>query len=569
MQAIRKKKLGEMLVEAGLLGQEELSRILGEQRGSGMRLGEYLVNRAILKEAQIIDLVSRQLAIDTYSSEKYSYDVYLESVLPAELAQRHRIVPVARKGRLLTVATPDPMDIAALDAVEIHTGLEVEPVICTEKDFEALTYALYGIANDLGGVMDGMEDLSAAGEATTEEMEQGPDVAVASLQDMAEEAPVVRLVNSILTQAVREGASDVHISPEKDHVQLRFRVDGRLREVPAPPRNYFLPIVSRLKILANMDIAVAMVPQDGRFTFNVEGREVHVRASTLPTIHGENMILRLLMRTGAALGLDDLGMPEAERAKIEAAIVKPYGMILTTGPTGSGKSTTLYAVLRRLNTPDINIVTLEDPVEYRVPKIRQVQLNRKAGMTFASGLRSILRQDPDVIMVGEIRDQETARIAVQAAMTGHRLLSTLHTNDAAGAVTRLIEMGVEPFLVASTLLVSIAQRLVRRVCPHCREVDGSRPAGLALLGLPEDGTYYRAVGCRLCGGTGYSGRVGLYEILEIDSATQGLILARAAAPEIARAAMDAGRLRLLRDDAAHKVAQGLTTVEEALTAVLV
>lgn len=567
MKVSRKKKLGEMLVEAEVLTPEALDRILADQRGSGMRLGDYLVQRDILKESTIIGLVSKQLNIETYDPAKHVYDVRLESLLPAELAQRHRIVPVARKGRLLTVATPDPMDIAALDAVEIHTGLEVEPVICTEKDFESLAYTLYGIADDLGDVMDGMEDMGAEGEALAEADEVGADVS--SLQDMAEEAPVVRLVNSILSQAVREGASDVHISPEKDHVQLRFRVDGRLREVPAPPKNFFLPIVSRVKILANMDIAVSMIPQDGRFSFNIDGREVHVRASSLPTIYGENIILRLLTRTGAALGLDELGMDEGERAKIEAAIRKPYGMILTTGPTGSGKSTTLYAVLRKLNTPDINIVTLEDPVEYRVAKIRQVQLNRKAGMTFASGLRSILRQDPDVIMVGEIRDNETANIAVQAAMTGHRLLSTLHTNDAAGAVTRFIEMGVEPFLVASTLLVSIAQRLVRRVCPNCREVDEPRPEVLDLLGLPRDGTYYRAVGCRQCGGTGYTGRVGLYEILEIDETAQDLILRRASAPEIARAAVAAGRLRLLKDDAAEKVALGVTTLEEALTAVLV
>ncbi len=569
MKVSRKKKLGELLVESGLMTSESLDRVLTEQRGSGMRLGEFLVHRDILKESQIIELISRQLNIETYDPQKHVYDVRLESLLPAELAQRHRIVPVARRGRLLTVATPDPMDIAALDTVEIHTGLEVEPVICTEKDFESLTFTLYGMADDLGGVMDGMEEMGEEGEAVAEQGEGGPDVAVASLQDMAEEAPVVRLVNSILTQAVREGASDVHISPEKDHVQLRFRVDGHLREVPAPPKNYFLPIVSRVKILANMDIAVSMIPQDGRFSFSIEGREVHVRASSLPTIYGENIILRLLTRTGAALGLDELGMNDGERAKIEAAARKPYGMILTTGPTGSGKSTTLYAVLRKLNTPDINIVTLEDPVEYRVPKIRQVQLNRKAGMTFASGLRAILRQDPDVIMVGEIRDQETANISVQAAMTGHRLLSTLHTNDAAGAVTRFIEMGVEPFLVASTLLVSIAQRLVRRVCPQCREVDEPKPEILDLLGLPRDGTYYRAVGCRACGGTGYNGRVGLYEILEIDETAQDMILRRASSPEIARAAVAAGKMRLLKDDAAEKVAQGLTTLDEALTAVLV
>jgi len=568
MRLTNRKRLGEMIVEAGLMTEAQLVGHLPAQKKSGMKLGEFLVRNSVIREDTILDLISGQLNITRYSQEKHPFDVSTEALVPLELVQKHRVVPVSRRGRLLFVATPDPMDIDALDAVEIHTGLEVEPLICSEKEFESLCYSIYGLSSDLDKVMEGVDD----GGVETDDSGSmgGNEFTVSSLQEMADEAPVVRVVNSILSQAVRDGASDVHISPEKDYVQLRFRVDGKLREVPAPPKKLFLPIVSRLKILANMDIASSMVPQDGRFSFQYEHREVHVRASSLPTIYGENMILRLLLRNGNALTLDDLGMIESDRAKLEYAVERPYGMILSTGPTGSGKSTSLYALLRRINQPDINIITLEDPVEYRVPKIRQVQLNKKAGMTFASGLRSILRQDPDVIMVGEIRDAETAGIAVQAALTGHRLLSTIHTNDAAGAVTRLIEMGVEPFLVASTLLVCVAQRLIRKVCPHCREEYDPNPEALTAMGIEPNGhTFYRGRGCAQCNQVGYMGRIGIYEILPIDEMVQTMIMQRASARAITRAAVEAGTLRTLKEDAAAKVVAGITTLEEAASAVLV
>ncbi|BBD08521.1 GspE/PulE family protein [Desulfovibrio ferrophilus] len=568
MRITNRKRLGEMLVEAGIMTEEQLMGHLPGQKQSGMKLGEYLVHNAVVKEHTILDLISGQMNILRYNSDTHPFDIAVAELVPLELVQEHLVVPVSRKGRLLYVATADPMDIDALDAVEIHTGLEVEPLICSEKEFESLCYSVYGISSDLDQVMEGVDDGGVETEDAMSATES--EFTVSSLQEMADEAPVVRMVNSILSQAVRDGASDVHISPEKDYVQLRFRVDGKLREVPAPPKKYFLPIVSRLKILGNMDIATAMIPQDGRFSFNYEKREVHVRASTLPTIYGENMILRLLLRNGSGLTLDDLGMIEEDRDKLKIAVQRPYGMILSTGPTGSGKSTSLYAVLRRINQPDINIITLEDPVEYRVPKIRQVQLNKKAGMTFASGLRSILRQDPDVIMVGEIRDAETAGIAVQAALTGHRLLSTIHTNDAAGAVTRLTEMGVEPFLVASTLLVSVAQRLIRKVCPHCKEAYEPPTAALEAMGISPNGhTFYRGRGCAQCNQIGYLGRVGLFEILPIDDMVQSMIMQRASAREITRAAVKAGILRTLKEDGASKVIAGITTLEEAASAVLI
>jgi type IV pilus assembly protein PilB len=469
---------------------------------------------------------------------------------------------------LISVAMTDPLDINALDAIEVFTNCEVEAVICTEQQLNLLHTTLYGTYAGIGGVLEELEDVQIdKGPEKTAALE---DVEVSSLQGMAEEAPVVRLVNSILSQGVREGASDIHISPEKDHVQIRFRVDGKLHEVPAPPKSMFLPIISRLKILANMDIALSRVPQDGRFTVKMKNKDINIRASTIPSIYGENLVLRLLDTSSSIYSLELLGMSERDRERLESIITKPYGMILSTGPTGSGKSTALYSILKRINQPDINIITVEDPVEYRIDKIRQVQLNRKAGMTFASGLRSILRQDPDVIMVGEIRDSETAGIAVQAALTGHRVLSTLHTNDAAGAMTRLVDMDIEPFLVASVMLVSFAQRLVRKVCPNCRTPHTPSPEALKYWRLSEVDTsgFIIGQGCFNCMNTGYKGRTGIYEVLLIDDMVQDMILKRKSAHEINRATIEAGKFTTLRDNALEKVIQGITSLEEAASAVL-
>jgi type IV pilus assembly protein PilB len=387
---------------------------------------------------------------------------------------------------------------------------------------------------------------------------------------MAGEAPIVRLVNSIFAQAVREGASDVHVSPQKNSIQVRFRIDGKLHEVPSPPKTLFWPIVARIKILANMDITVTRVPQDGRFTLRMENKEINIRVSSIPTIYGENVVLRLLDTSSGIYALDLLGMVNSDIERVRSMIQKPYGMILTTGPTGCGKSTSLYSILSELNRPDSNIMTLEDPVEYRIENIRQIQLNRKAGMTFAGGLRSILRQDPDIIMVGEIRDAETAAIAVQAAQTGHRVLSTVHTNDAVGAITRFIDMGIEPFLLSSTLLVSIAQRLVRTVCPYCREPYNPPDKILASWGLEnwDSANFQRGRGCSQCFNTGYKGRTGLFEVLVNDEMIQDLIIKKESAHDIMRKAVDSGNLKTLKYDAGKKVLRGITTLEEASSAVM-
>jgi type IV pilus assembly protein PilB len=566
-----KKRLGEMLVEAGLLTDEQLKQAVIDHKRSNMKLGQFLVREGIMGAAQITDLISRQLKIQKYYPDNYPIDMHLADLLPIEMVQKFQAIPLARTSYLVTMAMTDPTDINALDAIEVYTNMEVEPVICTYQEWNHLMGSLYGTYSTMGGMLERMEEMEIEQAPDGERERSVEDLEVRSLQDMAEEAPVIRLVNSILSQAVRDGASDVHISPEKDRVQVRFRVDGKLHEVPAPPKSMHLLTVSRLKILANMDISLSRIPQDGRFTIRMDNKEINIRASTIPTIYGENMVLRLLDTSSGIYSLEELGMSETDIAKLEAMIYKPYGMILSTGPTGSGKSTTLYSILKRINQPDINILTLEDPVEYRVGKIRQIQLNRKAGMTFASGLRSLMRQDPDVIMVGETRDAETAQISVQAALTGHRVLSTVHTNDAAGAITRFIDMGVEPFLVSSVMLVSIAQRLVRKVCPYCKKPHDPPKAALQFWGLDRvvGANFVKGGGCFNCMDKGYKGRTGLFEVLIIDEMVQDMILKRCSAQEITRAAQRSGRLRTLKEDAADKVAQGITTIDEAASAVMI
>ena len=560
-----KSRLGEMLIEAGLLTEEALRKALQDQPKSPLKLGQLLARRGLVGEGDLAEIVSRQLNIERYHPDHYPIDLSLVQLIPIELAQQHQIAPIRKKGRLLTIATIDPLDIHTLDAIEMLTGCEVEPAIGTEREINQLISSIYGIQSTIGTALENLE----IDTQRTEDPDQ-EDVQVASLQDLAAEAPVIRLVNTIFSQAVREGASDIHISPQQNSVQIRFRIDGKLYDVPAPRKSSFLSIVARIKILSNMDITVSRVTQDGRFTLKMDRKEINVRVSSIPTIYGENLVLRLLDTSGSVYSLDWLGMVESDIKKIKSIINKPYGMILSTGPTGSGKSTTIYAILNELNRPDCNIMTLEDQVEYRIDNIRQIQLNRKAGMTFASGLRTILRQDPDIIMVGEIRDPETAAIAVQAAQTGHRVLSTVHTNDAAGAISRFIDMDVEPFLISSVLLATFAQRLVRTICPYCKERYQPPKEALIAVGLDgvQDAGFQRGRGCSQCLNTGYKGRTGIFEVLINDEMIQHMILERRSAQEITREAKRSGRLRTLQEDAAGKVLQGITTLEEAATAVM-
>jgi type IV pilus assembly protein PilB len=565
-----KKRLGEMLVESKLLTEEQLKQALAEQKRAGLKLGQYVTRQGLLNENQIVDMLSLQLHIEKYHPDRYPINMDLSRLIPVEMAQKLQVAPLQKKGRLLTVAMTDPLDINALDTIEITANSEVEPVVCTEREINQLISGLYGTQSGMGGLLENMEIESEA-DAEKSQESVAEEIQVASLQDMAGEAPVIRLVNSIFAQAIRDRASDVHISPQQNSIQLRFRMDGKLHEVPSPPKSLALPIIARLKILADLDITISRVPQDGRFTLKMDNHEINVRVSTLPTLYGENVVMRLLDMSSGVYTLDRLGMGKSDRDMIETMVRKAYGMILSTGPTGSGKSTSLYSILNELNRPDTNIITLEDPVEYRIANIRQVQLNRKAGMTFAGGLRSILRQDPDIIMVGEIRDSETAAIAIQAAQTGHRLLSTLHTNDAAGAITRFIDMGIEPFLVSSALLVSFAQRLLRTICPYCKEPYTPPPSALAAWGLDhmENANFQRGKGCYQCLNTGYKGRTGIFEVLVNDDMIQEMILKRKSSQEITKTAIAEGKLRTLKDDAAGKVLQGITTLDEAASAVMV
>jgi type IV pilus assembly protein PilB len=563
-----KQRLGEILVKQGVLTEEMLVKILNDQKKTNLKIGQFLIRQGILQEKQIIDLLCEQLNLQKYQINKFPLDLNLVRYIPIEFAQKNQVVPLKLQGNLLTVAVVDPLETKTFDSIEKLTNMEVEPVICSEMEINQLINSMYGMQSDLGDIMENMEIESK----DKEDSETQEEIQITSLKDQAGEALVVRLTNSIFAQAVRSRASDIHISPQQNTVQLRFRIDGRLIEMPSPPKSIFLSVIARLKIIANMDITVSRVPQDGRFTLKLEKKEINVRVSSIPTIHGENIVMRLLDMSAGIYTLDSLGMDADDMAKIESMSHKPYGMILSTGPTGSGKSTSLYAILSSINKPDINIITLEDPVEYRVNDIRQVQLNTKAGMTFASGLRSILRQDPDVIMVGEIRDAETAAVSVQAAQTGHRVLSTVHTNDAAGVITRFIDMGIEPFLISSVLIVSFAQRLVRTVCPYCREPYNPPVKALTVFGITEteakNANFQRGKGCSQCKNTGFKGRTGVFEVLAIDEMIQDMIVNQRSSPEITRAAVAAGKLKTLQKDAARKVVQGITTLEEAASAVM-
>jgi type IV pilus assembly protein PilB len=446
--------------------------------------------------------------------------------------------------------------------------MEVEPVICTETEYNELMNSLYGLASGIGSMRADIEEVDY-GTAQAEQESDESESKIKALMDMAEGSTAVRSVNWIITRAVREGASDIHVSPEKTHVQVRLRVDGVLKDLPIP-KSMLLSVISRLKILGRMDIAVTRVPQDGRFTARISGREINVRVSSLPTIYGENIVMRLLDMNALVFKLDQLGMRESDVRKISQTIERPHGMILNTGPTGSGKTTTLYSVLAMLNRPEVNIITVEDPVEYRIPRIRQVELNTRAGMTFAGSLRSMLRQDPDIAMIGEIRDSETATIAIQAALTGHLVLSTVHTNNAIGTISRLIDMGIEPFLIASVLSCVIGQRLVRRVCPSCAEPWSPPPEVLGFWGLMPDSEsqFVKARGCHRCRHTGYRGRVGVYEVLPISENLQSLIASRASEADLRAAAREEGNFITMREDAAIKIQKGMTTLEEAAAKVV-
>jgi len=551
--------LGELLIESGVITPAQLEEALEYQRANGGRLGEVLVKLNMADEGTIARALGQQLGIQVLRVTPHHLREDVLSLVPEALARQHRVIPISKEDGVLTLGMVDPLDILAQDDIRRLTGLEIRPVVITGEDFHR---AIAQYPTDDRHVEEELASLKA-------EEELGVD----QLKVLVEEAPVVRLVNRLITEAVRKRASDIHIEPQDKRVRVRYRIDGVLYQVMTLPKHIQPALVSRIKIMAEMDIAERRQPQDGRIYVRVDNTDYDIRVSTIPTVYGEKVVLRNLDRSTALLSLDRLGLLPDDLEKLQSIIAKPYGMFLLTGPTGSGKTTTLYAILNRLNSPEVNILTVEDPVEYQLHGINQVQVNPKAGVTFARALRHFLRQDPDIIMVGEIRDEETARIAVQAALTGHLVLSTLHTNDAAGAFTRLLDMGIEPYLVSSSVIGAAAQRLVRTLCPHCKAPYEPAPELLTRLGLNAEGglspkgyTFFRPVGCEECNDIGYRGRVGVFEILKVEEEIRQLITARAPGTAIKEAAIRLG-MRTLQRDGIEKVILGITSVEEVLRVV--
>ncbi|HEX7299780.1 MAG TPA: ATPase, T2SS/T4P/T4SS family [Solirubrobacteraceae bacterium] len=541
--------IGDIVVDLGYSSREAVEAAIAESRANGRRTGEVLVERGVLTPDQLARVVAERFGVDHLDLGVFKVDMTAANLLPASAAKRYGAVPVrVMNERTLLVAMIDPGNVLAVDDISLMSGYEVRPAVAPEEDIAALIQRMNTL--DEMVVQDAIEE-----ETETE---------VVELRDEAADAPVIKLVNSLIGQGVEQGASDIHFEPVDGDLVVRYRIDGVLAEGTRVPRRLVAGVISRIKIMSELDIAERRVPQDGRVALNIDGRTVDVRVATLPLVGGESAVMRVLDKDGAVIDLDTLGMAKPERDRFVAAFTRPHGAVLVTGPTGSGKTTTLYGALQMLHTPDKNIITIEDPVEYELSGVKQMQVNLKAGLHFATGLRSMMRADPDIIMVGEIRDRETAQIAVEAALTGHLVLSTLHTNDAPGAVARLIEMGVEPFLVASAVDCVVAQRLARRLCEACKKrvsVEGAivREHGYE---IEQDALeVFEPVGCSRCGGSGYKGRIGLYEVMPVTDEIRQLAVARASAEAIAEAAERAG-MRRLRDEGFEKVRSGMTSFAE-------
>jgi type IV pilus assembly protein PilB len=548
-----KKALGKLLIESGIISDEQLTLALDQQRTSKKRLGEVLIELDIVTERQILEVLEYQLKIPFVDLNKYEIDEECPLLINEAMARRHQILPVRRENNDLIVAMTDPLNLQALDDVRIFTGMTVKPIMAMQQDVLSSIDRFYSREGAEKAVEDFKKDL---------DFTQISDSDSEALSDVSN-APVVRLVNSVIQHAIRSRASDIHIEPFDKHLRIRFRVDGELQEIMKSAKAAHAAIVTRIKIMGKMDIAEKRVPQDGRVEMSLDGKDVDLRISILPTVYGEKIVIRLLGRSDLIMSKEQLGFSETNIVLFDSIIKSTNGIILVTGPTGSGKTTTLYAVLRELNKINKNIITVEDPVEYRLEGINQVQVNTKAGLTFANGLRSILRQDPDIIMIGEIRDGETAQIAVRAAITGHLVLSTMHTNDAASTVSRLVDMGVEPYLVSSSVVGVTAQRLLRRICPECKTSYQSDRAEMDVLRVREPITLYKGTGCSNCNHTGYRGRIAIHEIMQVTGQIRDLIDKRASMDHIRNVANKQGTTTL-RDNSVELVRKGITTVDELL-----
>lgn len=544
------------LVNEGLVTGEQLKTAISVQRSTQEGIGKVLVKSDFVSKEKIIDFLGRHLGIPYVDLKGYLIDPQVIELVPEEMVRKYKLVPLFKIENNLTVAMMDPLDVVAIDALNHRTGLTIEPMMSTEEDTIKTINQYYSKARQLEEVV---------GEENEGDLVSGVEVSEQKLESVAATAPIIRLVNEIILEAVRERASDIHLEPEEKNVPVRFRIDGLLHKARVLSKNLELAIVSRIKIMANLDIAERRIPQDGSFTVTVENRPIDLRVSTFPMAFGEKVVMRVLDREKFLLGLEQLGFLPQTLKVFNSLIKRPHGIILITGPTSSGKTTTLYAVLNAIKSVEKNIITIEDPIECTIPTVKQSQINPKAGLTFAQGLRSFLRQDPDIIMVGEIRDDETAEIAVRASLTGHLVFSTLHTNDAPGALTRLIDMGVAPYLISSGIIGVLAQRLVRKMCPQCRESYSEDRETLTKFGLAGGNglKLYRGKGCEYCGGTGYYGRVGIFELLTMNDKIKELVMSQTPTNILKEAARVAG-MKTLREDGLEKIRQGITTVAEIM-----
>jgi len=567
------RRLGDLLVADRLISPEQLQRALAEQKGSNEKLGSILVRLGIVNEDQLMGFLSRQYGIPSITLSQLDIDPDVIKLIPAPIARKYEVLPVKRVGNALTLAMADPTNVFALDDVAFMTNLQVLPVVASQGAIrKAIERNYEAEISVLSEVINAMQEETAHMEVLESEAEGAPSsLDVFELKEATEEAPVVRLVNLILSDAIRRGASDVHLEPFEKVFRVRYRIDGVLHEMMTPPKRLEPAILSRVKIMSSLDIAERRLPQDGRIKLRYANREIDLRVSTLPTIFGEKIVMRILDREALRLDMSRLGFDPWSLEQFNKAIRSPYGMILITGPTGSGKTTTLYSAIHTINSPDINIMTAEDPVEYNLKGINQVQINEEIGRTFSSVLRSFLRQDPDVILVGETRDLETAQIAIRAALTGHLVFSTLHTNDAPSTITRLIDMGIPPFLVTSSLLLIVAQRLARRVCKDCKEPYETDEESLVPYSHVPQGSgkisLYKGKGCQACNFTGLKGRTAIYEVMPVTQEIRDLILRSAPMAEIREVANQQG-VKTLRQAGLGKVIEGATTVEEILRVTL-
>ena len=565
------RRLGDLLVADGLLTQEQLTKALAEQKGSPDKLGSILIRLGFINEEQLIGFLSRQYGVPSITLSQLDIDPEVLKLVPAAIAKKYEVLPVRRMGNSLALAMADPTNVFALDDISFMTNLQVLPLVASQtaikkaidRNYESKTEAITSVMQDMSADLQNVEVLEGA--------EETGKVDIFELKESADEAPVVKLVNMVLVDAIQKGASDIHFESYEKVFRIRFRMDGVLHEMLSPPKRLESAILSRLKIMSNLDIAERRLPQDGRIKLRYSTREIDFRVSTLPTIFGEKAVLRILDKDALKLDLTQLGFDPWSLEKFNEAIHQPYGMVLITGPTGSGKTTTLYSAVHTINSPDVNIMTAEDPVEYNLKGVNQVQINEGIGRTFAAALRSFLRQDPDVILVGETRDLETAQISIRAALTGHLVFSTLHTNDCPSTIARLMDMGIPPFLVASSLLLILAQRLGRKVCKSCKEPYEADEESLVPYGHLSQGlgkvSFYKGKGCATCNFTGMKGRVAIYEVMPITEEIRDAILKNAPTAELRELARSQG-MKSMRQSGLMKVLEGTTTVEEVLRVTL-